>query len=181
MSCEQIIPTAVKDLFEKIAITHPGIGHAPEAEPPVIRFYGYNNDEAISGEATDLGSPRMGLSLKTHSAMYGSYSDRGGATNDNLNIEVEFLEKNEVKDYANEYGIYDRMKLVMDDTITWLQNAIHTDVQYQFPAIQRLDLKNANYLRVGPVHDSCYGWRLIIPLQAMLQLDDDNPLRNMTP
>lgn len=174
-----ISPNAIKALFEKIAKTHTGIGHNP---PDVIRFYGFNNDEAIGGEQEDTEYPRMGLSLRTHTGMSGNYNTQHGAVGDRLLIEVVLLNKIDKGDFDDEYDVYDDMKRVMDEIISWLEKTIHTDEKCDFPAVHQLDLSSVTYQRVGPVHSNAFGWRFQIPISdSFVYNAGTNPLNAMTP
>ena len=173
-----IVPTEIRDLFENIATTHPGIGHVAGT---TNRFYGYNNDEAIGGENNDLEYPRMGLSLKTHSGLFGTYINQQSAMQDNLSIEISLLRKTDQGDFATEYEVYDAMKVIMDDIVTWLQLTAQTDANCDWPAVHRLDLSSIQYNRIGPVHTNAYGWRFLIRVQDSIINRTANPLNTMTP
>ena len=174
-----IIPTEIKELAEKAAEL--GVGHAPTANPPVIRFYGYNNDEAIGGELAETAYPRMGMSLRTHNGLFGNYIQQQSALGDNLTVEVCFIDKIDNGDFADEYAVYDSMKLIMDEFVLWCKYAISTGLSCDFPALERMDFSSITYRRVGPVHTSAFGWALMIPVKDSILYDGtNNRFKDMT-
>lgn len=173
-----MISTAeLRKLFEKIATVHTVIGH--DEPNGVIRFFGYNSDEAIAKERNELTFPCLGLG---EDSLPGRYHKQAGATGDTLTISVDVTDKAEVGNYAQEEAAYDKMKKVQDDIITWLHEVVSGELRYDFPAVCQLDLDSVEYRKIGPVLSGAFGWRMSIKVKDSLLYDKQaNPLKNMTP
>lgn len=180
----RISPNSLKKLFLAIATQHPGIGNITTTVDSITTyssFFGWNNDEALTAEKSGLKYPRLGMALKHHTGMAGDYTSQGGSTLDKLMTEILLLDKSEKGDFNAEYQIYDDMKVVADDIVTWLQHISSTD-KINYPAVAFLNIAKIQYARVGPLHQNAYGWKLSIPAQdSIIYLPDSNPLDSMAP
>ena len=171
----------ISALFEKIAETHPTIGHNPGGG--VYRFYGYNFDESNSGDRNKMTFPRLGLALKTHAGLSGRIDNAGGAFRNNLYAEVVLITKSKTNDYAGEQSAYALMYPVMMDIISWiLTQAVTVGEAGPWPVIGLADVSNITYARVGPVtQDRAFGWKISILFKNMVTYQNSNPLNTMVP
>ena len=169
-------------LFLKIAETHPVIGHNPDGG--VYRFYGYNLDEANSGDRNNLTFPRLGLALKTHAGLSGRIDNTGSSFRNNLTAEIVLLTDAKTNDYAAEQSAYDLMYGVMMEIIGWiLWQAVTIGEQGPWPVIGLVDVQSVTFTRVGPIGtDRGFGWKLSILFKQMKEYSTiANPLNNMLP
>lgn len=168
----------IKDVFEKIAKTHTGIGHAPDAVPALLRFYGYDMDESNTGDMDGLSFPRMGLGMKIQSGLTGKYENDMSALKDTCYIEVIMIDQHDEGDFAAQYDCYDRMKKVMDDIVSWIAEAVRNpDLKCKYPVLSYINASMISYSRVhGITGSNACGWKMTIPIISITVLTDANPL-----
>jgi len=170
----------IRQVMELIAKTHPGIGHDPDGMPKKVRFYGYNMDESNTGDRDNMSFPRMGMATKVQTGLTGRYETMTASVRDFTYIEIILIDSVPTNDYNGEEGCYDRMKVVMDDIITWISYAVMSSIKFKYPALSYINVSQISYARVASMTgDKACGFKMTIPFIAEMEWTDANPLNSL--
>ena len=167
--------------FFQLVATHPGIGHAPAADPPVDRFYGFNFEEfETKSKSTPNFFPCLGLSDSPHSGLQGSYTATDTSITSITGINVLVLDSVKMGDYDAEYELYDRLKPVCDDLINYIQWRVAQGPLSTYRFLDVIDLSSMNLVRVGPKGTAkAYGWKISIAFRQRGINQNTNPLNTI--
>ena len=166
--------------FFQAAATHPLIGHAPAADPPVDHFYGFNFEEMETKSKRGNFFPCLGLSDSPHSGLQGSYSAADTSTTIITGINVLVLDIFEQGKYNAEYELYDRLKPFMDDLVNYIQWKVAKGPLSDYPFLDLIDLTSMQIVRTGPKGTAkAYGWKLSIAFRQRGINKNNNPLNTI--
>lgn len=168
----------IYNFFEMVAKNHPKIAHDETTNPA---FYGWNFDELISEEKSNIGYPCLGLSMPTHSGLKGSFNETGTSIYESLYVHLTLLDKVIIpstanqsnNEYQEEYDIYDRLYLIIQDIIAAIYRTVQSEPGCDWRIIKLIDLSNVAFERVGPLaNNDVFGWRVTLHFKNILNIQN---------
>lgn len=153
--------SVLSSYFEGLATKYKPIGHTPEAP----RFAEMDMDEL-------LGSLKTGLDT-THPVMLfmmpeGSLAWRHNQVDDNNRAEFYILQHLGKTDPVKRKAILQSTKVIFRDILYRIQfekYQLNKGSELYPKFVRAFDLNQVRYFRVGPILNSCYGWRIELDFQ----------------
>ncbi len=160
----------IKTYWKNAAIRNKAIGHVEGGEK---HFSSYTAEEALA-TIKDMKYPYLAAELpEIH---------MGDANSDNVRMNfnggILILKKATAGDYLKIQAAYDEMFIIGRQLLTKLYNDRKKANDYNIPMpeamMKQLDIPLLNMVEVGPVFDSCYGWRINYQINTPdnLELDE---------